>query len=170
MKFLISFLLILTITLQTKASYMDNLVFEDSQQKPNDSTGLKNCDEHVCSRIYRPLCISVDGIQTTLASRCHLAKLRCEAMKYNLKNTKAPRSIIRVVHTGGCYEKPKRRPNSKWLRIPEDEIIPPPGACYLGEVSTLVLLQSRGKGGVSNTSVRPGVKNWYSLLPGLVLE
>ncbi|KNC23320.1 hypothetical protein FF38_02075 [Lucilia cuprina] len=120
MKFLISFLLILTITLQTKASYMDNLVFEDSQQKPNDSTGLKNCDEHVCSRIYRPLCISVDGIQTTLASRCHLAKLRCEAMKYNLKNTKAPRSIIRVVHTGGCYEKPKRRPNSKWLRIPED--------------------------------------------------
>ncbi|XP_037827378.1 uncharacterized protein LOC119615437 [Lucilia sericata] len=120
MKFLISFLLIFTITLQTKAAYRDNLLYDDSNQKLNDSKALKNCDERVCSRIYRPLCISVDGIQTTVASRCHLAKLRCDAMKHKLENSKAPRPIIRVVHIGGCYDKPKRRPNSKWLRYPED--------------------------------------------------
>lgn len=95
---------------------------------------LIKCMQRICSRIYRPVCVSINGSEITLPSRCYLAKQRCLALMRNLQNPKAPRTILRVLHDGGCYEKSKskkkskkkskskakRRKNSKFMRLPKE--------------------------------------------------
>lgn len=59
------------------------------------------CVEHACSRIYRPLCISIEGKQKTVPSRCHFNNLRCHAMKRSQADARAV-PHFRVMHEGSC--------------------------------------------------------------------
>lgn len=121
MKFLLYIALIAAFAFQVQAFYRSNDYFDDESSNSSDSTALERCEEQICSRIYRPLCISIDGVQTSVPSRCHMNKLRCKAKIRNAKKSKNSRTIIRVVHNGNCFETKKRRQNSKKMNFPEEK-------------------------------------------------
>ena len=113
------------------AANLKEIIYSDDAT-PNlfETDVLIKCRERTCSRIYRPVCVSINGSEITLPSRCYLAKQRCIALRRNLQNPKARRTILRVLHNGVCYDKSKakkrlkskakHRKNSKFMRLPEE--------------------------------------------------
>ena len=118
------------LSLALAANLQEIISLDDATQNLFETDVLIKCRERICSRIYRPVCVSINGAEITLPSRCYLAKQRCIALTMNLQNPKAPDIILRVLHNGVCYEKSKskkrlkskakRRKNSKFMRLPEE--------------------------------------------------
>ncbi|XP_011296278.2 uncharacterized protein LOC105262560 [Musca domestica] len=75
-------------------------VFSDEDTLDTVTETMPLCKERPCSRIYRPMCISVDGKPKTLPSRCHFNNLRCNAMERTRNSNDAP--VFRVMHAGPC--------------------------------------------------------------------
>lgn len=122
---ILTFFLSLTFAANLNENNSAEIFAEDVTPKPYPAVALAKCQESICTRIYRPICVSINGSKITIPSRCHLARHRCLALRRNLKNLMSPPTVLRVLYNGECYDKSKlkrktetkRRQNSKFMQF-----------------------------------------------------
>lgn len=89
------------VTLALCAHQIQALYLNDGSSEDGGS-GAKGCEEQICARIYNPICVAVDGEPTTMVSKCHVANLRCQIIKYAVENKGAPVPRLRILYGGEC--------------------------------------------------------------------
>ena len=72
-----------------------------------DTKWQETCQKRFCTRIYDPLCISLDGIERTMMSRCHLKNFRCRVMKRAMRIFTSDLPVVRIKHEGECQDEKK---------------------------------------------------------------
>lgn len=96
MKFLIVIVaVILVATRQINAENQENAVSEENL--------MEKCEERVCTRVFSPICIEVNGEKLTLTSMCHFNNIRCHLLK-NMSSAESEMFEMKILNLGECRE------------------------------------------------------------------
>lgn len=101
MKFLIViFAVILIAFCQINAEDQENAVSEENLM---EISSLENCEERVCTRVFSPICIEVNGEKLTMTSMCHFNNIRCHLLK-NMSSAESEMLEMKILNLGECRE------------------------------------------------------------------